>query len=108
MPRKSARKSDIVRLNLRLTRDLYDRLVKSTHKHGTSLQTEVITRIEKTFGNEVVPQHLIDALRKTIEKILAEHGVIEPVKVEVAEGARYEVRDGKLVEVGRAPRPTTP
>jgi predicted DNA-binding ribbon-helix-helix protein len=70
-------KSDIVRLNLRLTRDLYDRLVKSTHKHGTSLQTEVITRIEQTYGNHV-PEGMLNAIRKAVEMVIAETGA--PVK----------------------------
>jgi len=94
------RKSDIVRLNLRLTRDLYDRLVKSTQKNGTSLQTEVINRIEQTYGNHL-PDGMVAAIKNAVMTTLVETGV----KVLDVEVSQVTVTPPKSDDVGRPKSP---
>src|SRR5262245_3152628 len=90
------RKSDIVRLNLRLTRDLYDRLVASTQKHGTSLQTEVINRIEQTYGD--VRAHVLKVIKNAVEIALAGTGA----KVHSIELAEVRELDREIEQQGPA------
>ena len=62
------RKSDIVRLNLRLTRDLYERLLKATQKNGTSLQTEIVTQLERGLSGKV-PDQLKSVNQQTVQAV---------------------------------------
>jgi len=68
------RKSDIVRLNLRLTRDLYERLLKATQKNGTSLQTEIVTQLERGLSGKVPDQlkSLIDQTAQAVATAVVE------------------------------------
>jgi hypothetical protein len=59
--------TDVVKLNLRLSKRLHNRLLKAKRANNTSLQQEITDRLEKSFSHQLSPE-LLAVIAETADR----------------------------------------
>jgi len=65
-------KPEVVKINLRLSKGLYRRLQEATKSNNTSLQQEIVNRVEQTFK----PNAQAELIQRTITATLEAFKVV--------------------------------
>jgi len=88
--KSKAAKGKGVMIHIRISNEMHQLLQKATEQNGTSMQTEVVLRLERTFADEDEMMKEIKALNARLDKAETEGKQID-VRLEKAQAEHKQI-----------------